>query len=71
MAHSAIRVLTQLQIEEFPSSILDSNTDYLVSYSVVQGQRPAILLEFLEAPGYILWPDNDYPDRKRLRWLPR
>jgi hypothetical protein len=51
MAHSAIRVLTQLQIEEFPSSILDSDTDYLVSYSIDQGQRPAILFQFLEVLG--------------------
>lgn len=51
MAHSAIRILTQLQIEEFPSSILDSDTICLVSYSVVQGQRPAVLLQFLEASG--------------------
>jgi hypothetical protein len=51
MEHSAICVLTQLEIEEFPSSILDSDTDCLVSYSVVEGQRPAVLLEFLEAPG--------------------
>jgi hypothetical protein len=51
MAHSAMLVLTQLQTEEFPSSILDSVIAYLVSYSEVQGQMPAILLEFLEASG--------------------
>jgi hypothetical protein len=36
---------------EFRSSILDSDTDFLVSYSIDQGQRPAILFQFLEVLG--------------------
>jgi hypothetical protein len=39
MTHSAIRVLTQLQTEDFPGSILGSDTDYLVSYFVVLGSE--------------------------------
>jgi hypothetical protein len=43
--HSAISVLTQLQGGHLRSSIVGSDSDHFVSYSVAQEQRPDVLLE--------------------------